>query len=128
MVRRSSFVIGLGLALLWWIGLSLSPHATMLWFDAVAAVIAFAIGGLVDDTVEHNPGNAFGPALLGLGLAALWIVGIASRQPAWVAWVHFRSPSRAWRVAVMTRGGTRHVEVGSRAANLSRHDNPRYMW
>ena len=114
MVRRSSFVIGLGLALLWGIGLRLSPHASMLWFDAVAAVIAFSIAVLVDDTVEHDPANAFGPALLGLGLAALWIVGVASRQPAWVAWVHFRSRSPASAVAVMT-AGTRHVEVGSRA-------------
>src|SRR3954453_15953586 len=89
MLRRSSFVIGLGLALLWGIGLKLSPHASMLWFDAVAAVIAISIGVLVDDSAEQDPGSALGPALLGLGLAALWIVGVATRQPTWVAWVQF---------------------------------------
>jgi hypothetical protein len=68
MVRRSSFVIGLGLALLWWIGLSLDHNAGLLWFDAVGAVVAFAIGGLVDDTFESDPSHAFGPVLLGLGL------------------------------------------------------------
>jgi len=114
MVRRSSFVIGLGLALLWGIGLRLSPHASMLWFDAVAAVIAFSIAVLVDDTVEHDAGNALAPALLGLGLAALWIVGIASRQPAWIAWVQLPFAVACLGVAVMT-AGARDVEVGSRA-------------
>lgn len=114
MVRKSSYVIGLGLALLWWIGLSLHPHATLLWFDAVGAVIAFAIGGLVDDTVERNPANALGPALLGLGLAAVWIAGIASSQPAWVAWLNFVFAVASLAVAVMAVG-TRHVEARSRA-------------
>jgi NO-binding membrane sensor protein with MHYT domain len=114
MVRRSSFVIGLGLALLWGIGLRLSPHATMLWFDAVAAVIAFSIAILVDDRVEHDPGNALAPALLGLGLAALWIIGIAGRQAAWVAWVQFPFAVACLAVAVVA-AGARHVELGSRA-------------
>jgi hypothetical protein len=114
MVRKSSWLIGLGLALLWWIGLSLRPNATLLWFDAVAAVVAFAIGGLVDDTVEHNPGNALGPAILGLGLAAVWIIGIASRQPAWAAWANFPFAVACLAVAVMTVG-SRHVEITSHA-------------
>jgi hypothetical protein len=114
MVRKSSFVIGLGLALFWWIGLSLRPSATMLWFDAVAAVIAFAIGGLVDDSVETKPGNAAGPAVLGLGLAAVWIAGIASGQPTWVVWPNFAFAAACLAVAVMTVS-TRHVEITSRA-------------
>lgn len=114
MVRKSSFVIGLGLALFWWIGLSLKPGATMLWFDAIAAVVAFAIGGLVDDSVETKPANAFGPAILGLGLAVVWIAGIASGQPAWVVWPNFAFAAACLAVAVMT-AGTRHVRIGSSA-------------
>jgi hypothetical protein len=113
MVRKSSYVIGLGLALLWWIGLSLDHSATLLWFDAVGAVVAFAIGGLVDDTLEHNPGNAFGPALLGLGLAAVWITGIATHQPAWATWVQVPFAVACLAVAVVTVGA-RRVEVTSR--------------
>jgi hypothetical protein len=112
MVRKSSYVIGLGLALLWVIGLGVNRHATLLWFDAVAAIIAFGIGSLVDETGEHNPANAFGPAMLGLGLAALWIVGIASSQPAWVAWLNFPFAVACLAVAV-TAVGTRHVAVRS---------------
>jgi hypothetical protein len=114
MVRKSSFLIGLGLALFWWIGLSLNPNATLLWFDAVAAVVAFGIGGLVDDTAEHKPANALGPAVLGLGLAVLWIVGIASRQPAWVSWLNFPFAVACLAVAVMAAGRGR-AEVASHA-------------
>ncbi|HMF43962.1 MAG TPA: hypothetical protein VKQ32_24985 [Polyangia bacterium] len=114
MVRRASFIIGLGLALFWWIGISLDRNATLLWFNAVAAVVAFAIGGLVDDTVEHNPANAFGPGILGLGLAALWIVCIATRQPIWLSWLNFLFAVACLAVAVMALG-QRRIELRTRA-------------
>ena len=114
MVRRGSFIIGLGLALFWWIGLSLDHNATLLWFNAVGAVVAFAIGGLVDDSVVHNPANAFGPGMLGLGLAALWIVCIGSRQPIWLTWLNFLFAAASLAVAVMALGQGR-VETRSRA-------------
>src|SRR4029453_18427155 len=104
MVRRGAFLIGLGLALFWWIGLSLRPSATLLWFDAVAAVVAFAIGGLCDDTFETNPADAFGPALLGLGLAVVWIVGLATRAPAWVSWPNFGFAVASLAVAMSALG------------------------
>ena len=107
MVRRSSFLIGLGLALFWWIGLSLNSSATMLWFDAVGAVIAFAIGGLVDDTFEVTPGNALGPSLLGLGLAVVWIAALVSHQPWWVAWGNFLFSAACFAVAILSLGGRR---------------------
>jgi hypothetical protein len=116
MVRRSSFVIGLGLALFWWIGLSLNPNAHLLWFDAVGAVVAFAIGGLVDDTVESNPGNALGPALLGIGLAAVWIAGLASGQRWWVSWLNFPFAAACFAVAVLALGSrARRFEMTGRA-------------
>jgi hypothetical protein len=112
MVRKSSWVIGLGLALFWLIGLGLSRQTTMLWFDAVAAVIAFAIGGLVDES-EYNPANAGGPAVLGLGLAALWIVSIATRQPIWFTWLNFVFAAACLVVAVMTLSA-RGIEIQHR--------------
>jgi len=113
MVRKSSFLIGLGLALLWWIGLSLNHSVTMLWFDAIGAVVAFAIGGLVDDSYERNPANAFGPAALGLGLAAVWIAGIATRQPIWFTWLNFIAAVACLAVAVMA-ASSRRAAIHSR--------------
>lgn len=109
MVRRSSLLIGLGLALLWWIGLSLDRSATMLWFNAVAALIAFAIAGLIEEP-EKNPGDAFGPAMLGLGLAALWIIGIATHQHVWVTWANFLFAAACLAVAVRAVS-PRHVHI-----------------
>ena len=114
MVRRSSYVIGLGLALLWWIGLSLNPHAGLLWFDAVGAVLAFGIAGLVDDTVESNPAYALGPAVLGLGLVAVWIAGMASAQPPWVSWLNFLFAVACLAVAVMAAAAGRRYQIAQR--------------
>jgi len=111
MVRRGSFIIGLGLALFWWIGLSLNHNATLLWFNAVGAVLAFGIGGLVDDSMEHHPSYALGPAMLGLGLAVLWIVGMASSQPKWVAWFNFLFAAASLALAVRAASIGRRYEA-----------------
>jgi|SRR6478752_1896922 len=115
MVRKSSFVIGLGLALFWAIGLGLNPHATMLWFSAVAAIFAFTIASVADET-EHRPANALGPGLLGLGLAVLWIVGVASRAPGWVSWLNFLFAIASFAVAAMAVSGRQiHIHGHSHA-------------
>ena len=88
MVRKSCFILGIGLAILWWVGLSQNHAATILWFDAVAAVLAFGIAALLPDP-EETPSRALGPALLGLGLAAVWIAGMAAGQPVWASWFNF---------------------------------------
>ncbi len=88
MVRKSCFVLGAGLAILWWVGLSKNHTATLLWFDAVAAVLSFGMAGLIEDA-EQKPSRALGPAVLGLGLAAVWLGGLASGQPIWASWLNF---------------------------------------
>jgi hypothetical protein len=88
MVRKSCFILGIALGIFWWIGLSQNQSATLLWFDAVAAVLAFGTAALLSDP-ERNPSRAFGPALIGVGLAILWIGGMATGQPAWASWLNF---------------------------------------
>ena len=115
MIRKGSFLIGAGLALTWWIGLSLDSSAKILWFDAVAAVLAFGIGGIVDDSVEHRQSYAAGPAVLGVGLAALWIMGMAFHQPMWANWLNFLFAAASLGLAV-TAGSKRHVEAPLRSS------------
>jgi hypothetical protein len=88
MVRKSSFILGIALGVFWWIGLSENQGATVLWFDAVGAVLAFGTAALVSEP-EHNPSRLGGPVILGLGLGILWIVGMASHQPPWANWLNF---------------------------------------
>jgi hypothetical protein len=88
MVRKSSFILGIALGIFWWIGLSQNAGATILWIDAVAAVLAFGTAALVSEP-ERNPSRLGGPVILGLGLAVLWIVGMSVGQPAWANWLNF---------------------------------------
>ena len=88
MVRKSCFILGVGLAILWWVGLSTNHAATLLWFDAVAAVLSFGTAALLEEP-ERHPSRALGPAVLGLGLAAVWIGGLGAGQPPWASWLNF---------------------------------------
>lgn len=119
MVRKGSFLIGAGLALMWWIGLSVDASAKILWFDAVAAVMAFGIGGIVDDSVEHRQSYAAGPAVLGVGLAALWILGMAFRQPMWANWLNFVFAAASLGLAAAS-GSKRHIEAPVRSFRFRR--------
>ncbi len=88
MVRNSCFILGIALGVFWWVGLSRNAAATVLWFDAVAAVLAFGTAALVSEP-EHNPSRLGGPVVIGLGLAVLWIVGMSAGQPGWANWLNF---------------------------------------
>src|SRR4029077_9876214 len=113
MVRKSSLLIGFGLGFMWWFGLSQDRSATILWFDAVGAVLAFGIAGLVDES-GHNPSRAVGPAVLGLGLGVVWIVGMARHQPAWVNWMNFLFAVACLGVAIVAAGAQRTLAQQSR--------------
>ena len=117
MVRKSCFLLGLAMALVWWIGLSVDHSATVLWFTAVGAVLAFAIGGLVDDT-SRRPSHAGGPVVLGLGLGAVWIAGTAAHQPMWANLFNLLFAVASLGVAVAAVGTHRLVPAHSR---LRRH-------
>jgi len=119
MVRKSCFILGIALGIFWWIGLSENQAATALWFDAIAAVLAFGTAALLSDP-ERNPSRAFGPALIGIGLAIVWIAGVAGGQPAWASWLNFAFAVAFLGVAVVavTRPQLVHVRQrsgGSRA-------------
>jgi hypothetical protein len=96
MVRKSSFVIGLVSRCS---GDRARPESSR--DDAVVQTRSrdrrVRDRGAVDEVGSTNPANAFGPGLLGLGLAVLWIVGVASHEPGWVSWLNFLFGSRASR-------------------------------
>jgi hypothetical protein len=119
MVRKSCFILGIALGIFWWIGLSENQAATALWFDAVAAVLAFGTAALLSDP-ERNPSRAFGPALIGIGLAVVWIASLAGGQPVWASWLNFAFAVAFLGVAVVAVTGrqlvrVRHRPGGSRA-------------
>jgi hypothetical protein len=114
MVRKSCFILGVGLAILWWVGLSSNHTATLLWFDAVAAVLSFGMAALLEEP-EVKPSRALGPAVLGLGLAAVWIGGLGAGQPAWATWLNFVFALAYIGVATAAAMGTRWAHTPSHA-------------
>ena len=84
--------------------------ATLLWFDAVAAVTAFGTAALLSDP-ERSPSRAFAPALIGLGLAIVWVGGMASGQPGWASWLNFAFAVAFLGVAVSSLLQPRLVHV-----------------
>jgi len=88
MVRTWLIILGFALALLWLLGLAADRSVTLLWFDAVAAVLSFTQAALIHEQ-DLGATRGGGPALLGLGLAAVWIAGLAMREPPWAVWANF---------------------------------------
>jgi hypothetical protein len=88
MFRGASVVLGIGLIILWIAGLSShAMHGAWLpWLDGVAGLVAIGIG--VSIGKEMGIGVA-GWGLMALGLFILWIIGLASAAPVWLAWWTF---------------------------------------
>lgn len=90
MVRTWAVILGIGLGILWIVGLN-DPAAPgwLTWLDGVAALCSFAIAAAYPDTVRSRAGRAAAPIVLALGLFALWIVGLATHAVAWLSWWTF---------------------------------------
>jgi len=88
MIRKGVVGLGVALAAFAVIGLRVDSGATILWFDLVAAVLSVGIAGLEHEE-EMGASRALAPVLVGLGLAAVWIGGLAAGQPRWAAWGNF---------------------------------------
>lgn len=87
MLRKGLLILGGALALLAVIGLVVDRQATMLWFVVIGAILSIGGAFVVED--EHTLGisRGAGPAVIGLGLVAVFIVGLATHQPAWAVWL-----------------------------------------
>jgi len=87
MVRGTSIVLGIGLVLLWIVGLSNHASAWLTWLDGLAALCAF---GVAAAAVPEGAGvTAASPLGLSVGLYVLWIIGLAMHVETWLAWWTF---------------------------------------
>lgn len=85
MLRASLVALGIATLLLWIVGVV--DHATIwiVWLDGVAAALTFLLVPVTRDRVGAI-GVAIGPALIGLGLIALFIVGLVTEASGWITW------------------------------------------
>jgi len=89
MTRGISSVLGVGLLVLWLVGLG-SPNSPMwfVWLDGIAGALAFLIAAAAGPNSSVGA-RVTGPIALSLGLFALWIIGLASSSPGWLTWWTF---------------------------------------
>ncbi len=87
--RTWLWVMGVGLVLLWMAELG-EPDVPrgLAWLDLIAAVISF-IGAVVTRPEWTRAKRAAGTIGLGLGVLALWVIGLANGSTPWVAWWNF---------------------------------------
>jgi hypothetical protein len=88
MTRAVPALIGLGLAALWIIGLSVDATVWLTWLVGIAAALAFATVGIIPER-QGSPWAALCLGGLTTGLFAMWIVGLACHATAWLAWWTF---------------------------------------
>jgi hypothetical protein len=87
MVRGTSIALGIGLVILWIVGLSNQATGWLTWLDGLAAIVAF---GIAAAAVSDGTGAmAASPIGLSVGLFVLWIVGLTMHSETWLAWWTF---------------------------------------
>jgi hypothetical protein len=78
MVRSWAIILGVGLGILWIVGLG-SPYAApwMTWLDGAAAVLAFLVAAMANDQSSLRM-RTRAPMALSLGLFVMAIIGMAT--------------------------------------------------
>jgi hypothetical protein len=89
MVRVGLVILGTALGLLSAFGLSADRGVTMLWFDAIAAIVAFGSALIIEDEQQLGTSLAGAPGMLAAGLVAVGLVGLAWGQPRWAVALNF---------------------------------------
>ena len=88
MVNRMCAVFGLGLLVVWVVGLS-NPTASswINWLDGMAALAAFSIAAFLPAYSSRRIRSA-APGLISFVLAVLWIAGMSTGVVSWQRWAN----------------------------------------
>lgn len=88
MVRAGMFVLGIGLLILWLVGLGRETAGWLMWFNFVAGILSIIGGFVVSERVGRNARVGL-PIGLSAGLFVLWIIALATDVLDWKAWWTF---------------------------------------
>ena len=85
MLRALLVTLGIAMFLLWLVGLV--DHATdwVVWVDGIAALLTLGLVAATHDRLGPI-GASLGPNLIGLGLVAVFVVGLVTDASAWIVW------------------------------------------
>jgi hypothetical protein len=100
-VRLAAVGLGLGLGVLWVVGLGTGATNWLSWFMALAGLACWGTVALVP---ERRAGivAAGNLAFVAAGLVALWIVALATSSTPWLVWCCFGAAGLVLLAAVAT--------------------------
>ena len=89
MLKKYATLLGIGLAILWAVGLGAADASPwMTWLVGLAALCSFGIAAFTPTYASRN--TKMGEAvLLATGLFFLWVAGLVSGIAPWMAWWTF---------------------------------------
>jgi hypothetical protein len=85
MLRASLVALALATLLLWLVGLVDGATVWLTWLDGVAALLTLLLVPVTRDYLGPLRVSV-GPALIGIGLVAMFVAGLATRASAWLVW------------------------------------------
>jgi hypothetical protein len=88
MVRIFPALLGIGLAALWTVGMSVDATTWMIWVDGAAALFLFASVGVIPDR-RSSGWAAFCLGAIAAGLFGCWAIGFGSGATAFLTWWTF---------------------------------------
>jgi hypothetical protein len=88
-VRWLATALAVATAALWLVALAQDGPVWLTWLDAIAALFALGTVGLTPD--GKLAGLVAGACFLAIagGLGTLWLVGLLTAVPGWLAWSNF---------------------------------------
>jgi hypothetical protein len=88
MVRNGMILLGVGMLVLWLVGLY--HHATpwLTWADGLGALFAFVAAGSISAAISRNAMVA-APSAIAAGLFLVWIAALTTVASRWLAWWTF---------------------------------------
>src|SRR5262245_24316318 len=89
MLRGISIALGIGLIVLWLVGVNNQATLWLTWLDGIAALWAFTLGASIVPGRSGLSATAGAPLALSLGLYVLWGIGLLTRAEPWLAWWTF---------------------------------------
>jgi hypothetical protein len=97
-MRAGLIVLGLGLLVLWLVGLNSDATGWLTWLDFLGGLASLATAAMPGLSVPGEAGAlpvressraAVAPLLIGVGLLGLWIAGLIARATPWLTWWNF---------------------------------------
>jgi hypothetical protein len=109
MVRGSAVVLGIGLAILWLVGLQYHASSWLTWLNGVAALGSFGIALMPASTPPARLASS--PIVMAMALFVLWIVALAVGAEAWLAWWTFAFGAAFMLVGIIAYSERRPTRV-----------------